>query len=115
MRYQEVEYSSYLYHLLQPRAHGIGVGLKMVHLSHESYVYVRVSQGMTKVESIDDNGELAYAEDSFFTEVENFDCYKLTAGVLTSVGKALNQKGREEQAESNNYGTDTLPGKAAAL
>ena len=53
-------------------------------MSDDIYDYIYVSQGKTKVDSIDDNEELEYTEDAFnvlgFEEWEKFDCYMLTAG-----------------------------------
>jgi myosin heavy chain 6/7 len=118
---QEVERSYHIfYQLLMPYGDGIGGGLKKkCHLSDDIYDYVYVSQGKTKVDSIDDNEELEYTEDAFnvlgFSEQEKFDCYMLTAGVMTCGGIAYEQKGRDEQAECGSFGPDTFPGKAAAL
>ena len=54
-------------------------------LSDDIYDYTYVSQGKTKVDSIDDNEELEYTEDAFnvlgFEAWEKFDCYMLTAGI----------------------------------
>merc|ERR1712055_814719 len=108
------------YQLLQPYGDGIGEGLKkMCHLSEDIYDYIYVSQGKTKVESIDDNEELEYTEDAFnvlgFNEQEKFDCYMLTAGVMTFGGIEFKTKGRDDQAECENVGPDSFPGKAAAV
>merc|ERR1712096_518154 len=74
--------------------------------------------GKTTVSSIDDNEELEYTEDAFnvlgFEAWEKFDCYVLTAGVMTCGGIQYIQKGRDEQAELQEVGPDTFPGKAAA-
>merc|ERR1712215_34192 len=76
------------------------------------------SQGKTTVASIDDNEELEYTEDAFnvlgFAEWEKFDCYVLTAGVMSSGGVQYVQKGRDEQAELSDISLDTFAGKAAA-
>ena len=65
------------------------------------YDYIYVSQGKTKVESIDDNEELEYTEDAFnvlgFSEEEKFNCYTLTAGVMTCGGIEFKTKGRDDQ------------------
>merc|ERR1719186_550965 len=118
---QEVERSYHIfYQLLQDFGSGIGGGLKAkCHLSDDIYDYSYVSQGKTKVESIDDNEELEYTEDAFnvlgFEEQEKFDCYMLTAAVMTFGGVEFKTKGRDDQAECEQVGPDTFPGKAAAL
>ena len=76
------------YQLLVPFAANIGTGLKdLCHLSEDIYDYNYVSQGKTKVDSIDDNEEMEYTEDAFnvlgFGNQEKFDCYTLTAAVMT--------------------------------
>merc|ERR1712083_688459 len=45
---------------------------------------------------------------------EKFDCYVLTAGVMSSGGVQYVQKGRDEQAELSEVGPDTFAGKVAA-
>merc|ERR1719356_1586758 len=118
---QEVERSYHIfYQLLQPYGDGIGGGLRAkCQVSSDIYDYVYVSQGKTTVASIDDNEELEYTEDAFnvlgFSEQEKFDCYMLTAGVMTAGGIIYIQKGRDDQAECEQIGPDTFPGKAAAL
>jgi len=118
---QEVERSYHIfYQLLQDYGAGIGGGLKAkCHLSDDIYDYIYVSQGKTKVESIDDNEELEYTEDAFnvlgFEEQEKFDCYMLTAAVMTFGGVEFKTKGRDDQAECEHVGPDTFPGKVAAL
>jgi len=118
---QEVERSYHIfYQLLQPYGDGIGEGLRnMCHLSEDIYDYIYVSQGKTKVESIDDNEELEYTEDAFnvlgFSPEEKNYCYMLTAGVMTFGGFEFTTKGRDDQAECQSVGPDTFPGKAAAL
>jgi myosin heavy chain 6/7 len=118
---QSVERSYHIfYQLLQEFGNGIGSGLKSkCHLSDDIYDYIYVSQGKTKVESIDDNEELEYTEDAFtvlgFGEQEKFDCYMLTAAVMTFGGVEFKCKGRDDQAECEHVGPDTFPGKAAAL
>merc|ERR1719357_1729025 len=75
-------------------------------------------KGKTKVDSIDDDEELLYTEDAFnvlgFGEQEKFDCYVLTAGVMTCGGIVYETKGRDDQAEIANVGIETFAGKAAA-
>ena len=118
---QEVERSYHIfYQLFQPAGDTIGTGLKsMCHLSDDIYDYIYVSQGKTKVESIDDNEELEYTEDAFqvlgFGEEEKLDCYKLTASVMTFGGVEFKTKGRDDQAECEYIGIDTFPGKCAAM
>ena len=91
----------------------------MCRLSTDIYDYFYVSQGKTKVDSIDDNEELEYTEDAFnvlgFSDQEKFDCYKLTSAVMTYGGIEFKTKGRDDQAECEQVGPDTYPGKAAAL
>merc|ERR1712130_291589 len=86
-------------------------------ISEDIYDYIYVSQGKTKVESIDDNEELEYTEDAFnvlgFSDAEKFSCYMLTAGVMSSGGIEYKTKGRDDQAECEHIGRDTFPGKAA--
>ena len=118
---QEVERSYHIfYQLLQPFGDGIGGGLReKCQLSTDIYDYIYVSQGKTKVESIDDNEELEYTEDAFnvlgFEEQEKFDCYMLTAAVMSFGGIEFKTKGRDDQAECENVGPDSFPGKTAAL
>merc|ERR1712088_1137558 len=119
---QEVERSYHIfYQLLQPYGDGIcdgGLRAKC-HTSDDIYDYIYVSQGKTKVESIDDNEELEYTEDAFnvlgFAEQGKYDCYTLTAGVMTCGGIEFKTKGRDDQAECENVGPDSYSGKAAAV
>ena len=85
---QEVERSYHIfYQLLQPYGDGICEGglRAKCRTSDDIYDYIYVSQGKTKVDSIDDNEELEYTEDAFnvlgFEPWEKFDCYMLTAGI----------------------------------
>merc|ERR1711884_262017 len=118
---QEVERSYHIfYQLLQDFGSGIGGGLKAkCHLSDDIYDYIYVSQGKTKVDSIDDNEELEYTEDAFnvlgFGEHEKWDCYMLTAAVMTFGGIEFKTKGRDDQAECEEIGPDTFAGKVATL
>jgi len=117
---QEVERSYHIfYQLLQPYGDGIcegGLRAKCF-ISADIYDYTYVSQGKTKVDSIDDDEELLYTEDAFnvlgFLEQDKFDCYVLTAGVMTCGGIVYETKGRDDQAEMNAVGPETFPGKAA--
>merc|ERR1719461_544061 len=116
---QEVERSYHIfYQLIQPYGDGIGPGLKnLCHISGDIYDYIYVSQGKTTVASIDDNEELEYTEDAFnvlgFSEEEKFGCYQLTAGVMSCGGIEFKTKGRDDQAECEEIGPDTFPGKVA--
>ena len=87
-------------------------------VSSDIYDYIYVSQGKTKVDSIDDNEELEYTEDAFqvlgFGEQEKWDCYMLTAGVMACGGVEFKTKGRDDQAECELIGPDTYPGKVAS-
>ena len=118
---QEVERSYHIfYQLLQPYGDGIGGGLReKCHLSTDIYDYTYVSQGKVTVASIDDNEELEYTEDAFnvlgFGEQEKFDCYMLTAGVMTFGGVEFKTKGRDDQAECEDIGSESFAGKVAAL
>merc|ERR1712209_169118 len=118
---QEVERSYHIfYQLLQPYGDGIGDGMrKKCCLSSDIYDSTYVSQGKTTVASIDDNEELEYTEDAFnvlgFGEQEKWDCYMLTAAVMTFGGIEFKTKGRDDQAECEEVGPDTFAGKTAAL
>merc|ERR1719167_1485560 len=119
---QEVERSYHIfYQLIQEYGAGICDGglRQKCQLSNDIYDYIYVSQGKTKVDSINDNEELEYTEDAFnvlgFAEQEKFDCYMLTSGVMTFGGVEFKTKGRDDQAECEVIGPDTYPGKAAAL
>merc|ERR1712233_85258 len=118
---QEVERSYHIfYQLLQPYGDGIcegGLRAKCF-VSSDIYDYVYVSQGKTKVDSIDDDEELLYTEDAFnvlgFSAEEKFSCYVLTASVMTCDGIVYETKGRDDQAELASVAPETFPGKAAA-
>merc|ERR1719266_2901230 len=118
---QEVERSYHIfYQLLQPYGDGIcegGLRAKCF-VSNDIYDYVYVSQGKTKVDSIDDDEELLYTEDAFnvlgFGAEEKFSCYVLTASVMTCGGIVYETKGRDDQAELASVAPDTFAGKAAA-
>merc|ERR1712233_228711 len=118
---QEVERSYHIfYQLLQPYGDGIcegGLRAKCF-VSSDIYDYVYVSQGKTKVDSIDDDEELLYTEDAFnvlgFGVEEKFSCYVLTASVMTCGGIVYETKGRDDQAELASVAPETFPGKAAA-
>merc|ERR1712212_814139 len=117
---QEVERSYHIfYQLLQPYGDGICEGglRAKCHVSDDIYDYIYVSQGKTAVDSIDDNEELEYTEDAFnvlgFSTDEKFDCYMLTAGVMSCGGIEFITKGRDDQAECEAIGPETFPGKVA--
>merc|ERR1712045_675748 len=118
---QEVERSYHIfYQLLQPYGDNIcpgGLRAKCF-VSSDIYDYIYVSQGKTKVDSIDDDEELLYTEDAFnvlgFATQEKFDCYVLTAAVMTCGGIVYETKGRDDQAEIADMSMDSFPGKAAA-
>merc|ERR1712110_294114 len=119
---QEVERSYHIfYQLLQPYGDGICPETLRTKccVSNDIYDYIYVSQGKTTVASIDDNEELEYTEDAFnvlgFSDQEKFDCYMLTAGVMTAGGIVYIQKGRDDQAELEKTTPDTFPGKFAQL
>ena len=85
-------------------------------VSEDIYDYIYVSQGKTKVDSIDDNEELEYTEDAFnvlgFAIEEKFDCYMLTAGVMTCGGIEFKTKGRDDQAECEDISESSFPGQS---
>merc|ERR1712061_66411 len=98
---QEVERSYHIfYQLLQPY---VGELKGKCHLSDDIYDYNYVSQGKTTVSSIDDNEELEFTDSAFgiigFSEQETWDCFKLTAAVMSCGEIAFKQKGRDDQAE----------------
>jgi len=118
---QEVERSYHIfYQLLQEFGNGIGIGLKkQCHLSDDIYDYIYVSQGKTKVESIDDNEELEYTDDAFdilgFGKQEKTECFMLTSAVMTFGEVRFIQKGRDEQAECPDVGSTSFAFKAGTL
>merc|ERR1719438_302526 len=95
---QEVERSYHIfYQLLQPFVPTMkGKCL----LTDDIYDYEYVSQGKVTVASIDDNEELEYTDSAFdvlgFSTTEKWDCFKLTAAVMTMGEMKFKQKGREE-------------------
>merc|ERR1719414_1826433 len=111
---QEVERSYHIfYQLLQPFMPELK---PKCCLSDDIYDYTYVSQGKTTVASIDDNEELEYTDSAFdiigFTFEEKWDCYKLTAGIMTCGGVIFIQKGRDDQAEPGDL---DYPKKVAEL
>ena len=98
---QEVERSYHIfYQLLQP---AVPEMQEKCLLTDSIYDYSYVSQGRTKVDSIDDNEELQFTDAAFeiigFSETEKWSCYKLTAAVMTFGDLKFKQKGRDEQCE----------------
>merc|ERR1719367_1009393 len=111
---QEVERSYHIfYQLLQPF---VSTMKEKCLLTDDIYDYQYVSQGKTTVASIDDNEELEYTDSAFdiigFSDTEKWDCFKLTAGVMTSGQVVFEQKGRDDQAEMGNM---DFPNKVAEL
>merc|ERR1719328_615611 len=111
---QEVERSYHIfYQLLQPFVPDMKAKCC---LGDDIYDYSYVSQGKVTVASIDDNEELEYTDSAFdiigFSEQEKWDCYKLTAGVMTCGEIIFVQKGRDDQAEPGDL---TVPNKVAEL
>merc|ERR1712186_14317 len=111
---QEVERSYHIfYQLLQPHVPNMKADC---HLGDDIYDYSYVSQGKVTVASIDDNEELEYTDAVFdcigFTNQEKWDCYKITAAVMSSGEIKFQQKGRDDQAEPGDL---AVPTKVAAL
>merc|ERR1711981_132246 len=111
---QEVERSYHIfYQLLQPFVPEMKPKCL---LGDDIYDYSYVSQGKVTVASIDDNEELEYTFDAFhvigFSEQETWDCFKLTAAIMSSGQIAFVQKGRDDQAEPDNM---DYPTKVATL
>merc|ERR1711997_320885 len=110
---QEVERSYHIfYQLLQPFVAELKA---KCHLTDDIYDYFFVSQGKVIVESINDNEELEMTDAAFdiigFTHQEKWDCYKITAGVMSSGQIEFVQKGRDDQAEPGDL---NFPSKVAA-
>merc|ERR1712223_307729 len=98
---QEVERSYHIfYQLLQPFIPDMKAKCL---LTDDIYDYTYVSQGKVTVASIDDNEELEFTDQAFdiigFSNTEKWDCFKLTAAVMTCGEIKFKQKGRDEQAE----------------
>merc|ERR1712083_907402 len=110
---QEVERSYHIfYQLLQPFVPNMKADLL---LGDDIYDYTYVSQGKVTVASIDDNEELEMTDAAFdiigFSNQEKWDCYKITAGVMSSGQVKFVQKGRDDQAEPGDL---NYPTKVAA-
>jgi len=111
---QEVERSYHIfYQLLQPFVPNMKADLL---LSDDIYDYSYVSQGKVTVASIDDNEELEMTDSAFdiigFSHEEKWDCYKITAAVMSCGEIKFVQKGRDDQAEP---GEMAYPTKVATL
>merc|ERR1712223_820354 len=111
---QEVERSYHIfYQLLQPHVPNMKADCL---LGDDIYDYGYVSQGKVTVASIDDNDELEYTDAAFdcigFTHQEKWDCYKITAAVMSSGEIVFVQKGRDDQAEPGDL---SVPTKVATL
>jgi len=111
---QEVERSYHIfYQLLMPFVPDMK---EKCLLGDDIYDYSYVSQGKVTVASIDDNEELEFTDSAFdiigFSNQEKWDCYKLTAAVMSSGEVHFKQKGRDDQAETDDM---TYPRKVAEL
>merc|ERR1712079_197363 len=111
---QEVERSYHIfYQLLQPFIPDLKAKCL---LDDDIYYYSYVSQGKVTVASIDDNEELEYTDSAFdiigFSHQEKWDCYYLTAAVMSCGEVAFKQKGRDDQAELDEM---DFPNKIAQL
>merc|ERR1711881_766455 len=111
---QEVERSYHIfYQLLQPFVPEMKPKCL---LGDDIYDYSYVSQGKVSVQSIDDNEELEYTDSAFdiigFSGQEKWDCYKITAAVMSCGEIAFKQKGRDDQAEPGDM---PYPTKVATL
>merc|ERR1719195_1886962 len=111
---QEVERSYHIfYQLLQPFVPDMKAKCL---LSDDIYTYSYVSQGKVTVASIDDNEELEFTDSAFdiigFSHQEKWDCYYLTAAVMSCGEVAFKQKGRDDQAELDDM---DFPNKIAQL
>merc|ERR1719418_422995 len=109
---QSVERSYHIfYQLLQPHVPEMKAECL---LGDDIYDYIYVSQGKVTVASIDDNEELEMTDAAFdiigFSHQEKWDCYKITAGVMSSGQIEFVQKGRDDQAEPGDL---TYPTKVA--
>merc|ERR1712106_1100590 len=92
------------------------MGKKECQLDDGIYYYSYVSQEKVSVASIDDNEELEYTDSAFdiigFNTEEKWNCYKLTAAVMTMGEMKFKQKGRDEQCEPDAL---DVAGKVATL
>merc|ERR1711981_1479865 len=85
-------------------------------IGDDIYDYTYVSQGKVSVASIDDNEELEYTFSAFdiigFTPEETWNCFKITAAVMSCGEIHFKQKGRDDQAEPGDL---AFPKKVAEL
>jgi len=111
---QEVERSYHIfYQLLQPFVSDMKAKCC---LGDDIYDYSYVSQGKVTVASIDDNEELEFTHSAFdiigFSQEEKWDCYKITAAVMSFGEVHFKQKGRDDQAEPDEM---AYPNKVGEL
>ncbi|XP_076274676.1 myosin heavy chain isoform X32 [Rhynchophorus ferrugineus] len=94
------------YHIFYQIMSGAVSGLKEICLlSNNIMDYHFVSQGKTKIPSVDDSEEMRLTDEAFdilgFTQEEKNDIYKITAAVMHMGTMKFKQRGREEQAEAD--------------
>ncbi|XP_066261980.1 myosin heavy chain, muscle isoform X14 [Euwallacea similis] len=94
------------YHIFYQIMSGAVSGLKeQCLLSNNIMDYNFVSQGKTKIPSVDDAEECTLTDQAFdilgFTQEEKNDIYKITASVMHMGTLKFKQRGREEQAEAD--------------
>merc|ERR1719189_2051397 len=111
---QEVERSYHIfYQLLQPFVADMKAKCCV---GDDIYDYTYVSQGKVTVASIDDNEELEFTFSAFeiigFSPEETWDCFKITAAVMSCGEISFKQKGRDDQAEPDEL---VYPNKVAEL
>uniref|UniRef100_H2Z1P7 Myosin motor domain-containing protein n=1 Tax=Ciona savignyi TaxID=51511 RepID=H2Z1P7_CIOSA len=92
------------YHIFyQIMASGKPDMLESLCISNNPRDYFWVSQGVIKVDNMDDTEEFNFTNEAFevlgFTEEERFNCYRLTAGCMVFGSMLYKQKPRDEQAE----------------
>ena len=90
---QEVERSYHIFYQMMQTA--VPDLKKKCLLSNDIYDYHYVSQGKTKVQSIDDNEDLEFTHEAFhilcFGEQETWNVYKSTAAVM-NLGELVSDK-----------------------
>ncbi|XP_030752182.1 myosin heavy chain, muscle isoform X36 [Sitophilus oryzae] len=94
------------YHIFYQIMSGAVKGIKDICLlSNDIMDYHFVSQGKTKIPSVDDGEEMTITDEAFdilgFTQEEKDNIYKITAAVMHMGTLKFKQRGREEQAESD--------------
>ncbi|XP_050298498.1 myosin heavy chain, muscle isoform X38 [Anthonomus grandis grandis] len=92
------------YHIFYQIMSGSVPGVKEICLlSNNILDYNFVSQGKTKIPSVDDGEEFRLTDEAFdilgFTQEEKDNIYKITAAVMHMGTMKFKQRGREEQAE----------------